>query len=54
MPAFYILVILATVSLWFLLAFVFKPIGKFFHRLWRDAIDAINEVDDKENTKEQE
>lgn len=54
MPAFYILVALGIVLLWFLLAFVFKPVGKFFYRLWQDAVDAINEVDDKENTKEQE
>lgn len=53
MPAFYILVILGVVLLWFLLSFMFKPVGKFFHRLYQDAADAINEVDDKENTKEQ-
>ena len=48
MPAFYILVILGVVLLWFLLAFMFKPIGKFFHRLYQDAVDAIEEVDNKE------
>lgn len=48
MPAFYILVILGVVALFFLLTFMFKPIGKFFHRIWQDAVDAIEEVDNKE------
>lgn len=48
MPVFYFLVILGGVLLWFLLAFMFKPIGKFFHRLWSDAVDAIEEVDNTE------
>lgn len=48
MPAFYILVFLGVVALFFLLTFMFKPIGKFFHRIWQDAVDAIEEVDNKE------
>lgn len=48
MPAFYILVFLGLVALFFLLAFMFRPIGKFFHRIWQDAVDAIEEVDNKE------
>lgn len=48
MLAFYILVLLGVVALFFLLTFMFKPIGKFFHRIWRDAVDAIEEVDNKE------
>ena len=47
MPAFYILVLLGVVALFFLLTFMFKPIGKFFHRIWQDAVDAIEEVDNK-------
>lgn len=53
MPAFYILVILGLVLLWFLLAFLFKPVGKLFHAIWKDAIDAIEEVDNTEQ-KEQD
>lgn len=34
---FYLFVIVAVVFLWFALAFLFKPIGKFFVRLWEDA-----------------
>lgn len=39
MPAFYFLVILGLILLWFLLAFLFKPLGRFFKRLWNDAIE---------------
>jgi uncharacterized RDD family membrane protein YckC len=52
MPVFYILVILAAILLWFLLAFMFKPMGKLGHRIWQDAVDAINEDDENENKKE--
>jgi hypothetical protein len=34
---FYLLLFAAVVMLWFILAFMFKPIGKFFSRLWEDA-----------------
>lgn len=48
MPAFYILVLLGIVALYFLMTFTFKPIGKFFHRIWQDTVDTIEEVDNKE------
>ena len=51
MPVFYILVFIAAILLWFLLAFMFKPMGKLGHRVWQDAVDAINEEDNK-NKKE--
>ena len=35
--AFYLLLFIAVVLLWFALAFLFKPIGNFFSRLWEDA-----------------
>lgn len=34
---FYIIIVL--IILWFLLAFMFKPIGKFIYRIWKDAIN---------------
>lgn len=43
MPVFYFLVVLCLVLLWFLLSWVFKPLGKLVYRLWKDAKDAINE-----------
>lgn len=51
MPVFYILVFIAAVLLWFLLAFMFKPMGKLGHRIWQDAVDAINE-EENETKKE--
>ena len=52
MPVFYILVFIGAILLWFLLAFMFKPMGKLGHRIVKDAVDAINEDDEKENKKE--
>jgi uncharacterized RDD family membrane protein YckC len=52
MPVFYILVFIAAILLWFLLAFMFKQMGKLGHRIWQDAVDAINEDDENKNKKE--
>lgn len=46
---FWLLVVVALVLLWFILAFTFKPIGGFFIRLWNDAVDAMEENEEKEN-----
>lgn len=46
-PAFIFIVILFAVLLWFLLSFAFKPIGKLFYRLWKDAIDAMKDEEEK-------
>lgn len=51
MPVFYILVFIAAILLWLLLAFMFKPMGKLGYRMWQDAMDAINE-EENENKKE--
>lgn len=48
MPVFYALIVIAAILLWFLLSFMFKPLGKLGHRLYQDAKDAINEEDTKE------
>lgn len=52
MPAFYILVIIAAILLWLLLSFIYKPLGKLGFRLWKDAKDAMNEIDENEIKKE--
>ena len=46
---FWLLVVIALVLLWFVLAFTFKPIGSFFTRLWNDALDAMEDDEEKEN-----
>ena len=50
-PALLILIILILIVLWFLLSFLYKPIGKLIHGIWKDAIDIINEDDEKNNEK---
>ena len=47
-PVFWLLIILAAVALWFLLAFVFYPLGRFLWRIVSDAIEELNK-DDKNN-----
>lgn len=34
---FWVLIILALILLWFLLAFAFKPVGNLFQMLYKDA-----------------
>lgn len=46
-PVFWLLIVITTVFLWFLLAFLYRPIGKFFYRIWKDAIDEINNNNSK-------
>lgn len=50
-PVFIILVILAVIILWFLLSFVFFPLGKIIYRIGKDAIDEMNR---EENGEEKE
>ena len=51
-PVFIILVLLAAVLIWFLLSFVFFPVGKLAYRLYKDAIDEINREDDGNKNEE--
>ena len=48
MPVFWFLVIVALIALWFLLAFSYKGIGRFFKRLFKDSVDAIVKDDLKD------
>lgn len=47
-PAFIILVILGAILLWFLLSFVFIPLGKLVYKVVKDAIDIMNKDENKE------
>jgi hypothetical protein len=47
-PAFIILVIFGAVILWFLLSFVFIPLGKLVYRVIEDAIDIMNKEENEE------
>lgn len=50
-PVFIFLVFLGAVILWFLMSFVFFPLGKLIYRIGKDAIDEMNRKDKKENNK---
>lgn len=38
-PAFVLIIIVLAITLWFLLSFVFLPLGRIIYRLWKDAIE---------------
>lgn len=46
-PAFVILVIIGCITIWFLASALYKPIGKFVHRIGKDAIDELTEEKEK-------
>lgn len=52
-PVFVFLVILVAVAIWFLLSFAFRPIGRFFYRIWKDAVDEINRNEESEEKKDE-
>lgn len=39
---FYLLIVMFAVILWFLLSFIFLPLGKYFYRIFSDAMDELN------------
>lgn len=47
-PAFAILIILGCITVWFLGSALYKPIGRFIHRIGKDAIDVLIEEDKEE------
>jgi len=51
-PVFVILVISGAVLLWFLLSFVFYPLGKFIYRIWKDAVNEMKKKDKVKTEKE--
>lgn len=53
-PLLIILVLLLAVVLWFLLSFLFYPLGKFVTRIFKDAVDEINRKDKNNDEKGEE
>ncbi len=51
-PALIIIVPLALAVLWFLSSFMFRPLGKFISKVYRDAIDDMNQEDNKSDMEE--
>lgn len=52
-PVFVILVLLGAIIVWFLLSFVFFPLGRLIYCIGKDAIDEMNKDDKKEKEKEE-
>ena len=52
-PILIVLILIAGFLLWLICSFLYKPIGKFFGRLWEDAGEAINyeETNNKTNNE---
>ncbi|WP_304509277.1 hypothetical protein [Anaerotignum sp.] len=44
-PVFIFLVILALIAVWFLLSFLYEPIGSLFKRIWDKSVEEINKKD---------
>lgn len=45
MPAFYILVFIGLLAVWLLLSSLYRPIGKLFKTLIKDAADMMDKDD---------
>ena len=50
-PAFYIIVIIICVAVWFLASSLYKPIGRFIGAIGKDAMDTMK--DEEENESEE-
>ena len=53
-PVFWALVFLIATAIWFLLAFIFYPLGRFLWRIGKDAMDELNREDKEDKKKEDE
>lgn len=53
-PVFYILLFLGAAFLWLLCSFLYRPVGRLFHRLFKDATDEMMMEDKTENENEKE
>lgn len=45
---FWLIVAIVCALLWFLLAFMFRPLGRFIFRIWDDAVKEIQKKDSME------
>ena len=53
-PVFYLIVIIAAILLWTLLAFIFYPLGRFMWRLISDTAHELNRDDEQKESEEEE
>ena len=50
---FWFLIIIILIALWFLLGFLFKPIGGLFKKIFKDTVEIMNEEDKEEKENEE-
>ena len=50
-PVLWILVLLAAVLLWFIISFIFVPLGRFVLRKWDNVMGLLNNDEQKEDEK---
>lgn len=53
-PVFWILVILLLILLWFIISFVFIPLGKVVLKKWNKTLEILNEEIENDEEKEKE
>ncbi len=51
MTIFWLLIVLAAAILWVLLSAIFVPLGMLVTRIWKDAVDAMQEENPGENNE---
>lgn len=44
-PAIIIIVLIVCVAVWFLASALYKPIGKFLHKIGKDALDELTDAE---------
>lgn len=50
-PVFIFLVICSAAIFWFLMAWIFRPLGRLIWKIWDDAIKEITEEDNDKKEK---
>ena len=50
-PAFIILVAIICVAVWFLASVLYKPIGEFIYRIYKDAVDNMTKDESEDDVK---
>lgn len=50
-PALWILVLLAAVLLWFIISFIFVPLGRFVLKRWDNVMEILDNDEQKEDEK---
>lgn len=51
-PALWILILLAAVLLWFIISFIFVPLGRFVLKKWDNVMGILNDEEEKEDKHE--